>query len=268
MSGSASVTLSAPPAGTNTANFGIGCTNNGQSATASCNVQVNQPAIDLVGDPQAVPAGDTASIGWVTAGMSSCIVSSPTDSNFTQQNASITNVNGVAQTDAITQKTEFDLTCTTLGGQTKTATTFITVGSSTVQQSASVNVTSTADGGTVNHGGSVTITWSDAAATSSTADAIWLVDLNTEQATALIAGGEPTSGSYTWSVPAVGSACDSTTYDVCAADLVDGSSYGLQVAEYTPTTAYLGPQSSAPSGAVSPTYLNYGFTATPFTVGQ
>ena len=123
--------IQTPPSGTNTANLGLTCTNSGQVASAQCSIQINQPAIDLVADPQAVPSGATATIGWVTAGMQSCVVSSPQDQTFTQANAGDKNVNGVAQTDAITQSTEFLLTCQTLGGEAKSASTTVTVVAST-----------------------------------------------------------------------------------------------------------------------------------------
>jgi hypothetical protein len=114
-SGSATATIISPPSGTNTATYGLTCTGSGQSASAQCSVQINQPAIDLVADPQSVPSGNTTSIGWVTAGMQSCVISSAQDANFTQENAGSTNVNGVAQSDAITQNTTYTLTCQTLG---------------------------------------------------------------------------------------------------------------------------------------------------------
>ena len=133
-SGSTSTVITAPPSGTNTANFGLTCTNGSQAAGAQCSVQINQPAIVLVANPQTVPSGQPSSIGWVTAGMQSCVISSPQDATFTASNASNQSINGVAQTDAITQSTEFDLTCTTLGGQTKGASTILVVGSATSTQ--------------------------------------------------------------------------------------------------------------------------------------
>src|SRR5665213_241953 len=130
-SGSTTTVITAPPSGTNTANFGLTCTNGAQANGAQCSVQINQAAIVLVANPQAVPSGQTSSIGWVTAGMQACVISSPDDSSFTTTNAGNLSVNGVAQTDAITGDTEFDLTCTTLGGLTKTASTIVSVGTAT-----------------------------------------------------------------------------------------------------------------------------------------
>jgi hypothetical protein len=268
-SGSASTTITTPPSGTNTATYGLTCTANGQNASAQCSVQINQPAIDLVADPQSVQSGNTASIGWITAGMQSCVISSAQDSNFTTQNASITNVNGVAQTDPITASTQYTLTCQTLGGQTKTATTMVTLGTGTsTPGTQDITVSSTADGQTVNHGGTVTITWGDPSATTGSALSLWLVDLNTEQATALITDDQAATGTYAWQIPATGSTCDSTSYLACASDLVDGSSYGIQAALYTPANAYIGPPASAPANAAQPTYTDYGYTSDPFTIGQ
>jgi hypothetical protein len=266
LSGSANATMQSPPAGTNTANFGLTCTGSGQTASAQCSVQINKAAIVLVANPQSVTSGGTASIGWVTSGMQSCVISSPQDSAFTQQNANKTNVNGVAQTDPITQSTEFDLTCQTLGGQTKTASTIVSVGSSNSNQ-GSVTVSSTADAKTINHGGTVTITWSSTSTASNSAVALWLIDLHTEQASALIADGQSLTGTYQWSVPNVGDPCNSSSNQVCASNLVAGSSYGIQAALYTPQNAYFG-TGQPPSGSVAPTYLGYGYTPNPFTIGQ
>lgn len=264
MSGSATVTVQAPPSGTNSASYGLTCTNNGQNASAQCHIQINQPAIDLVANPQSVPSGQTATIGWVTAGMKSCVISSPQDTSFTQQNASNTNVNGAAQSDALSSSTEFDLTCTTLGGQTKTASTVVTIGATST--AASVNVSSTIDGQSVNHGGTATITWSVSNPPSNSAVALWLIDLRSEQATALIASNQSMSGTYQWQLPAAGSSCDQNSLAPCAADIVAGNSYGIEASVYTPPNAYFG--SSVPSGSVGPNYLDYGYTANPFTVGQ
>jgi hypothetical protein len=270
-SGSATSTIATPPSGTNTANFGLTCTNNGQTASAQCSVQINQPAIDLVADPQYVQSGATASIGWVTAGMQSCVISSPTDLNFTEENAGNQSANGVAQTDAITANTEFDLTCQTLGGQTKTASTIVSIGSATstsaTSTSSGITVSSTADGQTVNHGSAVTIHWNESTASANSDIALWLIDLQSEQAVAYIATGEPLSGSYQWTIPAVGSTCNASLYLACASDLVAGDSYAIEAALYTPQNAYFDAP-PVPSGLVSPTYTDYGYTTNPFTIGQ
>jgi hypothetical protein len=238
-------------------------------ASAQCSVQINQPAIDLVADPQAVPSGDTSSIGWVTAGMQSCVISSPDDATFTSANASNTSVSGVAQSDAITGPTRFTLTCQTLGGQTKTATTQVTVGSATSTAAAgeTVSVNSSVDGQSSNHGGTVTINWQSTNAPSGSVLSLWLIDVGTEQATALISGAQSVNGSYQWQIPAVGTTCDPNSIAPCASTLVAGHSYGIEAALYTPANAFLG-GSPAPANAVNPTYSDYGYTPTPFTIEQ
>jgi hypothetical protein len=269
LSGSASSTISAPPAGSNTANFGLTCTNNGQIASAQCKVQINQPAIDLVANPQAVPSGQTSSIGWVTAGMQSCVISSPDDATFTTANASSTRVSGVATTDPITGPTNFTLTCQTLGGQTKSATTQVTVGSatSTAATGETVSVNSSVDGQSANHGSTVTVNWQSTSSPSGSALSLWLIDVGTEQATALIAGGQPVNGSYQWQIPAAGSSCDPNSIAPCASTLVAGHSYGIEAGLYTPSNAYLG-GSPKPANAVSPSYSDSSYTPTPFSIGQ
>ena len=125
LSGATSTTLAAPPMGTNTVSFGLICTNKGLSASASCNIQVAKPAIVLVANPKSVASGAVSQIGWVTSGMKECTVSSPQQADFTARNATRTNVNGVAESSPITELADFLLTCTTLGGKTRQATTTV-----------------------------------------------------------------------------------------------------------------------------------------------
>ncbi|MEK9154180.1 MAG: hypothetical protein AAB798_01785 [Patescibacteria group bacterium] len=131
-SGSATAVLSAPIGGTNTANFGLTCTKEGRSGSTQCSVQVGKPGIVLVANPKSVKSGKTSALGWVTAGMQSCIISSPNLPEFTSQNASQTSVNGTATTpplsanNSATNTYNFLLNCTTLGGGTKQASTTVT----------------------------------------------------------------------------------------------------------------------------------------------
>ncbi|HUO50418.1 MAG TPA: Ser-Thr-rich GPI-anchored membrane family protein, partial [Candidatus Paceibacterota bacterium] len=266
LSGSATIVVPQPPANTNTATYRLACSNaQGQTAGAQCSVQINQPSIVLVANPAQVPTGQTTTIGWVTAGMQSCVVSSPTDTSFTAQNASNKSVGGMATTNPITQATEYDLTCTTIGGQTTTASTTVKIGASATTQN--VQVTSSADARTVNHGDTVTIQWQSQNAPSNSAVALWLVDLHTQAASALIAGQEPTSGSYQWTIPATGSSCNTNSPIACASDLLAGNSYGIEAAVYQPANAFLG-GSQVPSGAVNPSYSDSGYTPNPFSIGQ
>ena len=127
LSGATSTVVTAPPEGTNTVAFGLICTNQTLSSSASCTVQVTKPAIVLVANPDTVALNETSTIGWVTSGMEKCTVSSPDQLDFTERNASRTNINGVAETSPITETTDVFLTCTTLGGNIREATTTISV---------------------------------------------------------------------------------------------------------------------------------------------
>jgi hypothetical protein len=266
LSGSASATITAPPTGTNTATYGLTCTNNGQNANTSCSVQINQPSIDLVADPQAVPEGQTSTIGWITQGMQSCVISSPQDSTFTAANASDQNTSGSAPTDPIMSSTSYTLTCQTLGGETKTAQTTVTIGTGS-SANDNITVNSSVDGASANHGGTVTINWQSTSTPSGSAVSLWLIDVQSEHATALIAGDQSINGTYQWQIPAVGSTCDQNSVAPCATDLVAGDSYGIEAAVYTPSNAYLG-GSPQPSNPVDPDYSAYAYTVTPFVVGQ
>lgn len=126
-SGSATTTIAAPPSGTNAATYGVKCTDNGNVSGAQCTVQINTPVIVLSAVPSTVSSGGTATIGWVTTGMNTCVISSPTDAAFTSSNAYNTSVNGSVITPALASTTEFDLNCTTDGGVAKAASTTVTV---------------------------------------------------------------------------------------------------------------------------------------------
>ena len=130
-SGSATTTLSAPPGDTNTANFGLTCTNAGLTGSAQCSIQVGKPGIVLVANPKTVVSGKTSALGWVTSGMQKCIISSPNLPDLTSQNADKTSVNGTAHTPPLTETNSatttyiFLLNCTTLGGGTRQASTTV-----------------------------------------------------------------------------------------------------------------------------------------------
>ncbi len=127
LSGATSTVLATPQPGQNNVTFGLTCTNQGVSANASCNVQVAKPGIVLVANPQTVAANEVSVIGWVTAGMQKCTISSPDQADFTERNASRTSVSGVASTSPITVETDILLKCTTIGGNTREATTTISI---------------------------------------------------------------------------------------------------------------------------------------------
>lgn len=130
-SGSATALVETPPAGATGITYALTCRNETVTARAECAVEIAKPAIVLVANPKAVASGATSRVGWVTSGMQSCIVSSPQMPAFTTQNASSTVVNGSATTSPITVDTTVVLTCETIGGATKAASTTITIATST-----------------------------------------------------------------------------------------------------------------------------------------
>lgn len=127
-SGTASVIIPMPPFNSNTATYTLGCRNSaGAVVGAQCSVQINKPQIALTADPATIAPGTASTVGWVTSGMQSCVVSSPDNAAFTAQNAGITNVNGVAPTPPLSETMHVQLDCTTFGGGARTASTVITV---------------------------------------------------------------------------------------------------------------------------------------------
>ncbi len=124
---SGTTTATTPTTGTSVT-YAISCRNaQNQSKSASCTVQIAKPSIVLVVRPQAVPAGETATIGWVTSGMRSCVVSSPQSAAFTAENADNTAVSGSAKTPALTASMSIVLNCETVGGNARTASTTVAV---------------------------------------------------------------------------------------------------------------------------------------------
>jgi hypothetical protein len=127
LSGNASIPAPVPPAGTNQATFSLTCQNQGVTAGAQCQVQLNKPGIVLVTNPRTTTVGGSSLIGWITAGMQSCAISSPDDQDFTARNAANTSTNGAATTSPlISGTTRFQLDCQTLAGGSKSATTTVT----------------------------------------------------------------------------------------------------------------------------------------------
>lgn len=126
-SGSATAVIQTPPSGTNTATYSIMCINGSLTTSDQCAIQVGKPTIALAAVPQSVASGDISSIGWVTTGMQACTLSSPQQADFTTANASNQSVNGMATSSPITASTDFVLTCTTVGGATKVASTTVTL---------------------------------------------------------------------------------------------------------------------------------------------
>lgn len=126
-SGSTQATTTSPGAGINTINFGLTCTNQGVTDSKQCTVNLNRPSLIFVANPKVLNSGERSSIGWVTAGMQGCIISSPDHSSFTSDHANNSRKSGVAETPALTADSTFVLSCTTLAGGTRTASTTVDV---------------------------------------------------------------------------------------------------------------------------------------------
>ena len=127
LSGSATTTISAPPQNTNTVTYTLTCNNQGATAGAQCSVQFGNPGGVFLANPSSVPLSGSTTLGWITSGMQSCVVSSPDLPSFTAQNASSTAANGVAIASGLTADTRFSLECTTAGGASMLATTTVTI---------------------------------------------------------------------------------------------------------------------------------------------
>ena len=261
-SGATTTVIANPPAGTNTATFGIVCTNQNLVGRAECKVQIGRPSIILVANPRIVQSGASSTIGWITSGMRSCVVSSPDMPAFTAENADNTSVNGMATTSPLTSGVRIRLNCTTVGGGVRVATTTVSVIGTpdpVDTDEGSVTVSSTIDGSDeVTHGTSTRITWSVRNMSADASVSLWLFDNRLGQTTGLIARDLGANGTHTWSIPTTGSSCPADSANVCATDLVADRSYSIEAAIYTPRNAYLGglPNPSLPQ----PTYLDFGFT--------
>jgi hypothetical protein len=127
MSGSATPTVAEPTIGTTNAIFGVTCSKDGKTDTAQCTIAINKTSMVLIANPKNVESGAQANVGWVTSGMQECTISSPTLASFTAENAGNTATSGVAKTPVLVEDTEFELTCTTKSGDTKSAKTTVVV---------------------------------------------------------------------------------------------------------------------------------------------
>lgn len=127
MSGSATPVIQEPSIGITTATYGLTCSKEGKTDSAQCTISINKPSMVLIANPKNVESGEQANIGWITGGMEECSISSPTLSDFTSENAGNTATSGVAKTPALTEDTEFELSCTTKSGLVKVAKTTVVV---------------------------------------------------------------------------------------------------------------------------------------------
>ena len=269
-SGSATVTIANPPNNTNTATYGLTCTNQGQTASAQCTVQVGRPSIVLVANPKAVATSTASRLGWVTSGTQSCVISSPDLPAFTAQNANNTSVNGTATTPPLNSAARFLLHCITVGGGTRQASTTVSIigvpDTFTDNPSGSVSVSSTADATTIGHGATTTITWTTRNAPSGSALSLWVFDVLLDQSIALIADARAANGAFLWRIPNIDDPCDTNSSIACGSDLVTGRRYLIEAALYTPANAYVG-NGAPPQDPIDPTYIDFGF-GDPFTMGN
>ena len=265
LSGSTTTVISVSPAGANTASYGLTCINQSpnqsltQSLTAGaqCSILINQPSIVLVANPSVVASSTATAIGWVTTGMKACTISSPNSASFTAANAGNTSVNGTATTSPLTASLTVVLNCQTLGGGTRSASTVVTIASAGSGTggggTAPITVSSNIDGSILVHGDPVSITWSSTNPPAGSSMSLWLVNIQTQRAQAVIAGGLAPSGTYTWHTPALGAACNPNASNVCDTDLVNGTTYAIEAILYTPSNAYIG-DGTEPVNPVAPTY--------------
>jgi hypothetical protein len=115
-----------PTDGTNSVTYAVTCTNANASpvttASAQCSVSVGNAAIVLVATPEKIAKTETedlkrkSTIGWVTSGMQSCVISNTDFADWTIAQAGNTSISGAAVSPIITADTTFKLTCQTLGG--------------------------------------------------------------------------------------------------------------------------------------------------------
>ena len=117
------------------------------------------PTVTLAAAPSSVVAGSAATLTWSSTNATSCTASG----NWSGTKAT----SGTASTGALTATSAFALTCTGAGGDTTQS---VNV---TVTQPAAPSVTLTATPTTVASGGTATLNWSSANATSCTASGGW-----------------------------------------------------------------------------------------------
>jgi hypothetical protein len=121
LSGTASDVVQKPTIG-NTVTYGLSCKKDAATASAQCSVRTAGTSIVLIATPEKIQKSEAdevkreSTIGWVTTGMQSCVISSPDLPTWSDSQASITSVAGAVASPALTADTKFVLTCTTLGG--------------------------------------------------------------------------------------------------------------------------------------------------------
>jgi hypothetical protein len=121
LSGTASAIVQKPTLG-NTVTYGLTCKKGATTASAQCSVRTAGTSIVLIATPEKIQKSETdelkrkSTVGWVTTGMQSCVISSADLPSWSDSQASITSVAGAVTTPVIDADTTFKLTCQTLGG--------------------------------------------------------------------------------------------------------------------------------------------------------
>jgi len=112
--------------------FALTCAKDGQIKTATCEVEVIEPSVVVVANPNPIQSGNTTRIGWLSSGMKSCTIKSgdgTTQANtFNELHKNAIQPNGAATTPALTQNLNVVVTCLSKNElTTKTATTTVEV---------------------------------------------------------------------------------------------------------------------------------------------
>jgi hypothetical protein len=157
-------TLSTTPL-TATTSYTLKCTGTGGSASQSAEVQVTHaaPTITLSASPTTIGAGEGSTLTWATKHAQSCTAGGAWNGPVA--------TSGTWPTGALTNTSDFGLTCTGPGGSS-TQSVIVTV------TNAAPEIQLTANPSTVVSGGSSTLTWSSLNATRCSASGAWSGSLN------------------------------------------------------------------------------------------
>jgi trimeric autotransporter adhesin len=217
------------------AGFTLSCTGAGGSASQGATVTVTTPAptVQLAASPATLANGDSATLTWSSTNATACMASG------SWSGAKATS--GSKSTGALTATSSYTLVCTGTGGSaSQTAKITVSASAPTVQLSVSPT--------TVASGGSATITWSSANATSCTASGGWSGSLATSGSQST--GAVTASKTYTLACTGTGGTTSrSVTVAVAAAVVVTIS--GSPVTTVSAGSAYFfTPTVIAATGAV------------------
>lgn len=232
--GAATVTIENPPASAAGINYAVKCEDGTVTAGAQCSVQIAKVSISMRAEPEVVPVGKSALIGYVTTGMRSCVISSPDQPDFTDRNAGTSRTTGIATTSIMTEKSDFVLNCITVTGESREETITIDVYRPGTVSASIENRTD------VVRGSSATLRWSFPDAPDLSAVALWLYNVEEEKTVALISGHRAKTGTLTWNIPTADDDCNMSSSIVCGSDLIPGATYAILASLYQPVNANLG----------------------------